>query len=286
MEGNWKGNTTIAVPVWCDIATKIKIGSDVQALPGCSFAIASQLNSMASGGGLSPRGRGLRSLEMLLCWELLVIISVLHFIVQAHRFDFIQDLGCSPAICISILILDVPETLLAALALLYCGMAVTQLCRRHAAFQGALREFQSFLSLSHYIRLIMAIFTGAWNVPARTVNLTSEGLQWGLLPWEDWDFVHADFSFVGEYNLAESTASDLRHYIYYGGSFRSAACYSSRCSGLGKKQGRTIVVTWIRRKVFKRDAQLRITDPVVGIVVSLVDFEVQVMPALSRTGVL
>ncbi|KAJ7107973.1 GPCR fungal pheromone mating factor [Mycena crocata] len=63
----WAGNAEIIVPVWCDLATKVKIGADA-ALPGCCLCIAKQLYAIISGGGLPTHRWRQRSVDIFLCW--------------------------------------------------------------------------------------------------------------------------------------------------------------------------------------------------------------------------
>ncbi|KAJ7264534.1 GPCR fungal pheromone mating factor [Mycena haematopus] len=186
----WNGNDDIRVPVWCDIATKIKIGLE-----------------------MSPSGWRHRTVDILLCWGFPAIVMALHYIVQGHRFDIIEDIGCIPAIYISwpsILIIDVSAFIPAILALIYCGLAIWKLHRRRVAVHIVLKKPDSSLSPSRYIRLmIMTFFLGTWSVLLISVSTSNEYTQ-GLQPWTDWASVHEDFSYIGQYLSADFPSSALR----------------------------------------------------------------------------
>ncbi|KAJ7451387.1 Rcb2.42 [Mycena latifolia] len=208
----WEGNTEIRAEAWCDIATKLKIGADA-GLPGCSLCLARQLNRIASGDEMSPRGWRHRGSDIFLCWGLPVTIMVLHIIVQGHRFDIIQDIGCQPAIYVSwpsIFILDLSSFIPAVLALLYCALALHKLFRRRIAFRLMLEKQERSLSLSRYIRLmIMVFFLGSWNTVLISVS-TSDEYTDGLQPWTSWSFVHADFGNISQYTLDQLSPESLR----------------------------------------------------------------------------
>jgi len=208
----WDGNIEIQASVWCDIVTKIKIGADV-GLPGCCLCMAKRLNRIAYGVEMSPRGWRHRTLDILLCWGFPAIIMALHYIVQGHRFDIVEDIGCIPAIYISwpsILILDVSAFILAILALIFCALALLKLYRRRVAVRVMLNIPDLSLSPSRYIRLmIMTFFLGTWNVVLISVSASNEYTS-GLQPWIDWAFVHEDFSFIGQYRNSVFAAPALR----------------------------------------------------------------------------
>ncbi|KAJ6536339.1 GPCR fungal pheromone mating factor [Mycena capillaripes] len=208
----WAGNVDIRVPVWCDIVTKIKIGADV-GLPGCCLCMARRLNRIAHGLEMSPRGWRHRTLDIFLCWGLPVIIMALHYIVQGHRFDIIQDIGCMPAIYVSwpsIIILDLSAFIPAVLALIFCGLAIFKLYRRRMAFRTMLRKPDASLTPSRYTRLmIMTFFLGTWNAVLISVSTSNEYTS-GLQPWTDWASVHTGFSFIGQYHNSDFTAPALR----------------------------------------------------------------------------
>ncbi|KAJ6600316.1 pheromone A receptor-domain-containing protein [Mycena vulgaris] len=110
----WNGNVNLVAPVWCDISTKLRIGSEV-ALPVCTLALAFQVYRIT----LQQRRLGL-GLKLGMCLGLPVIIMALHSIVQGHRFDVYEDFGCNPAVYLSIpsvIILDITPLIAAALAL-------------------------------------------------------------------------------------------------------------------------------------------------------------------------
>jgi pheromone a factor receptor len=208
----WDGNDDIQAEVWCDIATKIKIGADV-GLPGCCLCMAKRLNRIAYGLEMSPSGWRHRTLDVFLCWGFPAIVMALHFIVQGHRFDIIEDIGCIPAIYISwpsILIIDVSAFIPAVLALIYCGLAIWKLHRRRVAFHLLLKKRGSTLTPSCYIRLmIMTSFLGSWSAVLISVSASNEYTE-GLQPWTNWDFVHANFSHIGHFLNTDFPAPTVR----------------------------------------------------------------------------
>jgi hypothetical protein len=70
------------------VVTKIKIGADA-GLPGCCLCMAKQLNRIAYGLDMSPRGWKHRTLDTLLCWGLPVIVMALRALLsQSPRNEY------------------------------------------------------------------------------------------------------------------------------------------------------------------------------------------------------
>ncbi|KAJ7150666.1 GPCR fungal pheromone mating factor, partial [Mycena filopes] len=234
----WAGNTDIKIPVWCDIVTKLKIGADV-GLPGSCLCVAIRLNRITYGREMSPRKWRHRTLDIFLCWGLPVLIMVLHTIVQGHRFDIIEDIGCIPAIYVSwpaIFILSISALVPAVLALLYCSHALFRLYRKQRALRIMLKTSEPSLSVSRYIRLMSMVFVGplgAWKTILSSIR-TSGQYSGGLLPWTTWADVHAQFWFIGQYDGANYCYT----YIFPGGQSPSPDYPSSSSSVSEQMPGR------------------------------------------------
>ncbi|KAJ7744787.1 GPCR fungal pheromone mating factor [Mycena maculata] len=209
----WEGNVDIVAPVWCDIATKVIIGAETS-IPGCCLCLARQLNRIAFSVAIPPPGWRDRALEFILCWGFPVLIMALHYIVQGHRFDLIEDLGCWPAVYYSwpaIIILVLPRLLPAVFGLFYSTLTFVNLYRRRLAFRFILETSESPLTLSQYLRLlVMVVFLGLYNVVLISVS-TYEDYDGNLQPWENWASVHAQFSYIGQYLSSEFTPQARLH---------------------------------------------------------------------------
>ncbi|THG94556.1 hypothetical protein EW026_g6937 [Hermanssonia centrifuga] len=123
----WAGNVDIKTPVWCDITTKLIIGAS-SAFPAAALCICKYLEMVASGRVVrltSIDHRRRMIFEVLLCVGVPVTLMVLHYIVQGHRFDIIEDFGCQPATYISVpavFIVWFPPLFLSAITLIYAGL--------------------------------------------------------------------------------------------------------------------------------------------------------------------
>jgi len=200
----WADNVGIRAQVWCDIATKIQIGAQM-GLPGCCLCMARRLNRIAYGQEMSPRGWSHRALDIWLCWGFPVLIMVLHYIVQGHRFDIIENLGCFPAIYISwpsLIILGLSAFVPSVLALLFCILALTRLLKRQINLNAVLFRPNPTLTASRYVRLMVMTFAlGSWSAILVSVGAANEYAS-GLSPYTSWADVHLGFGFIGQATTA------------------------------------------------------------------------------------
>ncbi|KAJ7455551.1 putative fungal pheromone GPCR, STE3-type [Mycena latifolia] len=251
----WAGNVEIVVPVWCDIATKLKIGATV-GLPACCLCMALNLHAIAS--SLTPPKRDRRRVvvDLALCCGLPITIMALHYIVQGHRFDIVEDFGCRPAMYISVLsllLVDLPPVIASFLALIYCGLALFFFFRRRVAFTHMLKDTNSVLTTSRYIRLMaMTTVLGTWNALVIGVGLWATYDE-GFRPWTSWSDVHSDFSRIQQFPLAEVPAGLLPvTYLLWAAVPISSALFFSFFSfgeDSTKEYGR--FWRWIRRNVLR-----------------------------------
>ncbi|KAJ7629069.1 GPCR fungal pheromone mating factor [Roridomyces roridus] len=260
----WSDNTdtSAATSIWCDIATKIKIGADV-GLPGCSLCMARRLNRIAYGLDMNPRGWMYRALDIFLCWGLPFLIMGMHVIVQGHRFDIIQDLGCIPAVYVSwpsIFILDLSALIPAVLGLIYCSLALIRLYRRRIAFRRMLAvaaDESRTLTLPRYYRLMaMTFFLGAWNTALVSLSTVNEftGGTGGLEPWTSWGAVHADFGYIGQFPLdkIETGALFCAFFLWWAVPFSGLAFFLFFGVGPEAMKDYRLNAAWVGRVVFRR----------------------------------
>ncbi|KAJ7620368.1 fungal pheromone STE3G-protein-coupled receptor [Roridomyces roridus] len=241
----WSGNVDIVAPVWCDIATKIILGAKTSII-GCSLCLGMQLHRIANC-AVRPRGWRDRVAELGICWGFPFMIMALHYIVQGHRFDIIQDLGF-------------PQLSAAILALVYSTLAFVEIYRRRRTFRTVLAKCGTgagrAITPAQYFRLLLTVvFVGSYvvfNSVSASIDFTD-----GLEPWTNWTDVHAGFSFIGQWTPEELGPVDLRNiYIFwltgplhgllffvifgigaeanreYGAVWKAVACLFSKCGGV------------------------------------------------------
>ncbi|KAG5652720.1 hypothetical protein H0H81_003971 [Sphagnurus paluster] len=96
----WNDNADIRVPVWCDIVTKFLLGASV-AISGAFICISARLELVSSGRPIpnDPRSQSRRIiLEFVLCYIAPLVYMALHLVAQDHRFDLLENYGCSASV--------------------------------------------------------------------------------------------------------------------------------------------------------------------------------------------
>ncbi|KAJ7085505.1 putative fungal pheromone GPCR, STE3-type [Mycena belliarum] len=194
----WADNINITAQVWCDIATKFQIGATM-ALPACCLCLCIHLERIASVRQVRTtveQKRRRMLFDLAMCWGVPIISMVLHYVVQGHRFDIVEDFGCRPATYISIaaiFLVWVPQLVVVALTLAFAGAALYHFFRRRLTFARHLQDTQSALTPGRYFRLMaMALSQMIWATFLTITNmvLTVGG---GLRPWTSWADVHSNF---------------------------------------------------------------------------------------------
>ncbi|KAJ7131520.1 pheromone A receptor-domain-containing protein [Mycena crocata] len=198
----WSGSLDDPASVWCDMVTKMEIGATA-GLPACSLSLAIQLWRVSC--GTRTQRRRIIILDLILCWGYPVITMALHYIVQGHRYNIIEDLGCLPTTYVSIpaiLVLYGPVALVLVLTFVYCGLAFATFYRRRRTFTAFLQSSHSPFTTRRYLRLMaITVVLALWDALVMGVVYAmafSKGLtaSEGLLPYTSWADVHSNFSRV------------------------------------------------------------------------------------------
>nr|UWI70537.1 pheromone receptor B3 [Pleurotus eryngii] len=201
----WGDNADIDIPVWCDITTKIIIGTNF-ALPAACLCICMHLEQVASVrvAYATARDRKRRQIfEALMCFGLPAVFMALHYIVQGHRFDIIEEYGCRPTTYISIpgiLIVYVPPLIMAVATLVFAALALRHFLKRRVTFAMHLAASNSALNTSRYLRLMMMALAEMFTSIALTVYtlwVTLIGVP--IRSWTTWDDVHSDWLRIDSY---------------------------------------------------------------------------------------
>ncbi|KAJ7636803.1 pheromone A receptor-domain-containing protein [Roridomyces roridus] len=156
----WSSNVQLRVPIWCDIVTKLLLGINV-ALPGVCVCSARYIELLSSTRKLYPNTYSKRLhvlLDVALCYVLPLLYMTLHFTVQDHRFDLLQDFGCSASVhrsTTAVLIMVFPPLILCSISL---GLCITSIhhFRRFSSARFALHlSARSALSPASFLRRLV-----------------------------------------------------------------------------------------------------------------------------------
>ncbi|KAF7373099.1 Pheromone receptor [Mycena sanguinolenta] len=191
----WSSNVELRIPVWCDIVTKLLLGITV-ALPGVCLCSARYLELLSSTRKIYPNTYSKRIhtlIDVALCFVLPLLYMILHFAVQDHRFDLVQNFGCSASIQRStpaVLIMVIPPLILCSISLLLCMLSIWNCARISAQHFAQHLSARSALSAPIFIRRL-----------TKSTLLTATVLIVTLFPLlgphtESWASFHANFSVI------------------------------------------------------------------------------------------
>ncbi|KAG6811096.1 hypothetical protein H0H92_008984 [Tricholoma furcatifolium] len=176
----WANNIELRVPVWCDIVTKLLVGVMI-ALPGALLSMSRRLELVASKRPISSEPK----------------YQTARIMLEDHRFDLIEGIGCSAAIqpsALGLILMWGPPILFCGASLFLCAAAISHSLRMSAAVFSLHLEQRSPITSSIFIRRItISILTTCvvFLVSVFSVFTTSD-----FVPWTSWSAAHANFTSV------------------------------------------------------------------------------------------
>ncbi|KAH7924988.1 STE3-domain-containing protein [Leucogyrophana mollusca] len=254
----WANTVLNVAPVWCDIATKLQIGANM-ALPACCLCVCIHLERIASvrQARTTHADRRRRMIfDAALCWGMPIIYMALHYIVQGHRFDIVEQFGCRPTIYVSIpaiCLIWVPPMVVAVLTLAYAGMALLHFFRRRLTFAKHLQDSTSGLTSSRYFRLMcMAVVQMIWGLLITSLNMWFTCRN-GLRPWISWQNVHDGFSQVAYFPTVLIPRSTLiwTYVLWWTVPISSAFFFAFFSFGQEAMKEYRTCMSWFRRVVLR-----------------------------------
>ncbi|KAF8890818.1 GPCR fungal pheromone mating factor [Gymnopilus junonius] len=196
----WAGNVNVVDLVWCDISSKIIIGANV-ALPASVFCLCIHLERVSSVRNVSTSHtlkRRRQYIDALLCFGVPMIYMALHYIIQGHRIDIIEDFGCRANTYVSIpsiFLLWVPPLFFSLGSFVLSALAFRNFWIRRITFARHLQS-NSALTPSRYFRLMaMSLVQMFWGIAVTAFNMWFT-MRDGLRPWISFSDVHFNFSRV------------------------------------------------------------------------------------------
>ncbi|KAF8902018.1 GPCR fungal pheromone mating factor [Mucidula mucida] len=200
----WADNVIVKIPVWCDISTKIKLGSNL-ALPAAILCLCIQLEQVSSSRQVQTSLADKRRRQMwnfILCFILPIFYMALHYVVQGHRFDLVEDFGCHVSIynsVASIFVVWLLPLVTSLAAGVYSALALHHFWIRRITFARHLQSKNSALTSGHYFRLMaMSLVQTFWSLIITVMNMWAS-TKGGLRPWISWEDVHSNFGRVGQF---------------------------------------------------------------------------------------
>ncbi|KAG6839829.1 hypothetical protein C0991_011256 [Blastosporella zonata] len=196
----WNGNAINSAPVWCDISTHFFLGLNV-AIPCASLCINRRLYNIACVRSVTitkAEKRRAVLVDLAIGFGIPIIYMALQYIVQGHRFNIYEDVGCMPAIyntTLAVAISLTPPVIIGCVSAVYSILAIRAFAKSRAQFKEFLSSNNN-LNSSRYIRLMMlAGIETALTVPFGVFGIV-ENCRAGVYPWLGWADTHYNFSRV------------------------------------------------------------------------------------------
>ncbi|KAF8239216.1 STE3-domain-containing protein [Tricholoma matsutake] len=258
----WADSVDLVVPVWCDITTKIQIGSTL-ALPACCLCICIHLERISSTRQVQStdiQKRRRMVFDIVMCWGLPMVHMALHYIVQGHRYDLVEVFGCRPAIYTSIesiLIIWTLPLVMVALTFVYASLALHHFFRRRVMFARHLQNSNSALTTGRYFRLMsMAVLQMFWNGIMMAINVWFSCRD-GLRPWISWDDVHSNFPRIAQFPTIFITAEVLSwtQFMWWTVPISGFLFFVFFSFGTDAMKEYKLCINWVLRVIFHRKGQ-------------------------------
>ncbi|KZV72294.1 STE3-domain-containing protein [Peniophora sp. CONT] len=211
----WADNVRAIVPVWCDIAVRLEYASTL-ALPAACLCLTMRLERISSTRTVSTSVQSRRRwlwFDIAMCWGLPLLYLALYYIVQGHRFDIVEDLGCRFTFYVSVaglFLVMMPPLVLSFLTLVFAGLALSHFFRRRLDFSRHLATSGSTLTTARYFRLmLMSIVLMFWVLAVTGIDVWFSSRN-GFRPWISWENVHSNWWQIGQFPWAFVSQSDQR----------------------------------------------------------------------------
>ncbi|KAI0742595.1 STE3-domain-containing protein [Daedaleopsis nitida] len=195
----WAKDAIDHAPVWCDISTRITIAASV-GIPAATMCINQRLYSIARVQAVMiTRAEKQRAvlIDTLICGLFPILVVALSYVVQGHRYNILEQLGCFPALYNTLLtyfLVNWWPLVFGTIASVYCFLSLLAFNRRRAQFNEFLSSKKSSLTLSRYFRL-MALSTTSLLllIPISSYGIYLNVTTQPLGPWRSWSDTHFDF---------------------------------------------------------------------------------------------
>ncbi|KAG1796922.1 pheromone A receptor-domain-containing protein [Suillus plorans] len=200
----WHNNAINWAPIWCDISIRIMLGASV-GIPAASLCINRRLYNIAKTHAVALTDEAKRRailIDTLICVLFPMIVVALQYVVQGHRFDIYEDIGCYPFIYNTLpafFLSDSWPIIIGLVSSVYCGLSLKAFYLRRAQFTRFLKSNKS-LSASRYFRLMaLAMAEILCTIPLASFIIWLNSAAHPVEPWISWENVHYDFSRVMQY---------------------------------------------------------------------------------------
>jgi len=199
----WDGNTVNWAPVWCDISAKFITGLSV-AIPAASLCINRRLYNIASIRSASftrSDRRRATQIDLAIGVGIPVLVMALQYVVQGHRFDIFEDVGCRPFTYNTppaYPLVIFPPLVIGLISGVYSALTIRAFCIRRVEIKAVIST-NNMITFSRYFRLMaLAAVDLLLTIPFSTFTIYANLKFSEVAPWISWDDTHSGFSRIDQ----------------------------------------------------------------------------------------
>ncbi|KAF9440169.1 STE3-domain-containing protein [Macrolepiota fuliginosa MF-IS2] len=200
----WHDNALNPAPFWCEISIRIMMGASV-GLPASSLCINRRLYHIitARTGSISnwEKKRAI-IIDSLICIVFPLVYIALQYIVQGHRFNIYEDIGCFPATyntVIAYLVSCMWPLLIGCISACYCILTLYTFSRRRIEFSRMLSAHPSITVWRYFRLMALAMTELLCTMPLSVFVIWLNATSAPIEQWISWEDTHFNYSRIDQF---------------------------------------------------------------------------------------
>ncbi|KAI0312767.1 STE3-like pheromone receptor [Amylostereum chailletii] len=196
----WHNNILNVAPVYCDITTKILVGASV-GIPASGLCISRRLYNISAVRVVSVTRRDkIRSImfDCAIAVLLPFLVMALHIVVQGHRANILEDVGC-----VAVIFNTAPAyplvfmwpALIGSISFVYAALTLRAFMKHRASFFEVLSGTSASLTANQYLRfMILACTEMLCTLPLSIYTIVMNATRSPIEPWISWADTHFNWN--------------------------------------------------------------------------------------------
>ncbi|KAI0317110.1 pheromone A receptor-domain-containing protein [Amylostereum chailletii] len=202
----WSRDAKNRAPVWCDISSHLGLAVGT-AVPACSLVITRRLCDISRLRAIDAPSKRERRVQLFLDLFIgigipIIVMGPLYYVVQANRFQVVEQIGCGNAIVLSgmstVLIDAWPVISPPLSAILYCPRIVWTFYRHRREVDAFLRSNGSVDRVRYFRVLAVGCLDILFTLPTGALILlldVAQGVKDGSYSfYSGWKTIHQDWA--------------------------------------------------------------------------------------------
>jgi hypothetical protein len=177
------------------------------ALASCTLCIQYRLWSIARARNvfITPKEKKRQKITTwLLCLGLPMLVAVLHYVVQGHRYNVFEDLGPLPStynVTLAFPLFFMWDPLLCLISAVYAVLTIRLFLARRKEFDAVLASGSSNVNKDKYLRLLcLAAQSVVVHLPLSLWVICVNSTAYTVYPWISWEDTHSNYGRIAYFN--------------------------------------------------------------------------------------